>query len=108
MATRTSAPDRIFAALDGRNLLVSGSRWRVRVYGVLEETGRRWIQLAVDGPRHHMVTIALAADANIRQVVRHLSHWLADPAASDEVLTVSQTGARSRRPLRPAGALRSA
>jgi hypothetical protein len=80
MATRVPAPDRVFAALDGRDLVVSGTRWHVEVYGIAEQAGRRWIQLAVDGPRHHMLTLALAADRGIRQVVRDLSAWLADPA----------------------------
>lgn len=81
MATRVSAPDRVFAALDGRDLMVSGIRWHVEVYGIAEQAGRRWIQLAVDGPRHHMVTLALAADRGIRQVLHDLAAWLADPTA---------------------------
>ena len=80
--------DVVFAALDGRDLVVSGSEWHVEVYGICEQAGRRWIQLALDGPRHHMVTLALAADLGVRQVVRVLSDWLADPSESDQLLTV--------------------
>ena len=80
--------DQVFAALDGRDLVVSGSEWHVEVYGICEQAGRRWIQLALDGPRHHMVTLALAADLGVRQVVPALSNWLADPSASDQLLTV--------------------
>jgi len=88
---RESGPPRqdlVFAALDGRDLVVSGSEWHVEVYGICEQAGRRWIQLALDGPRHHMVTLALAADLGVRQVVRVLSDWLADPPESDQLLTV--------------------
>jgi hypothetical protein len=81
-------PDRVFAALDGRDLMISGSQWHVEVYGICEQAGRRWIQLALDGPRHHMVTLALAADLGVRQVVGALSDWLADPSASDQLLPV--------------------
>ena len=88
---RESGPPRqdlVVAALDGRDLVVSGSEWHVEVYGICEQAGRRWIQLALDGPRHHMVTLALAADLGVRQVVRVLSDWLADPSESDQLLTV--------------------
>ena len=84
---RPSASDRVFAALDGRDLMVSGARWHVEVYGICEQAGRQWIQLAVDGPRHHMLTLALAADQGIRQVVGTLSTWLAE-SSTDQVLTV--------------------
>ena len=80
MPSKSPVPDRMFAALDGRDLVVSGAHWHVEVYGICEEAGRRWIQLAVDGPGHYMLTLALAADYGIRQVVRDLSTWLADPA----------------------------
>jgi len=84
---KPSTPDRFFSALDGRNVVVSGARWHVEVYGICEQSGRRWIQLAVDGPRHHMLTLVLAADEGIRHVVRALSAWLADPSTT-RVLTV--------------------
>lgn len=80
--------DQVFAALDGRDLVVSGSQWHVEVYGICEQAGRRWIQLALDGPRHHMLTLAMAADLGVRQVVPALSDWLADPSTSDQLLTV--------------------
>jgi hypothetical protein len=77
----------VFAALDGKDLVVSGSRWHVEVYGISEQAGRRWIQLAVDGPEHHMLTVALGRDHGIRPVVKTLSSWLAAPS-TDQFLTV--------------------
>jgi hypothetical protein len=72
----------MFAALDGRDLVVSGARWHVEVYGICEQAGRRWIQLAVDGPAHYMLTLALAADLSMGQVIRDLTAWLAEPAGA--------------------------
>ena len=86
--TRPPAPDRLFAALDGRDLVVSGLQWHLEVYGICEQAGRRWIQVAVDGPQHHMLTMALAADLGARQAVRAISGWLANPAVSDSILSV--------------------
>ncbi len=79
--------DRVFAALDGRDLVVSGCLWHVEVYGICEQAGRRWIQVALDGPAHHMLTRVLAADQGIRHVLHALTGWLADPFG-DQVLTL--------------------
>ncbi len=77
---------RLFAALDGRDLLINGQSWHLEVYGVLEDAGRRWVQLAVDGPTHQMLTLALAARSSVEQVVRALSSWLEDPAETQPVV----------------------
>ncbi len=87
-STQPPGPDRLFAALDGRDLVVSGRRWHLEVYGICEQAGRRWIQVAVDGPQHHMLTMALAADLGARQAVRAISGWLANPAVSGSILSV--------------------
>jgi len=81
--------ERMFAALDGRDLLVRGQAWHLEVYGICEEAGRRWIQVAVDGPHHYMLTIALATQAGVRQAVRALSTWLEDPAETHQVLNIT-------------------
>ncbi len=85
---RTKA-ERLFAALDGRNLLVSGQAWHLEVYGICEEAGRRWVQLAIDGPQHYMLTLALAAGSGAAQTVRTLSSWLAHPSDAYQVLEVA-------------------
>jgi hypothetical protein len=36
-----------------------------------------------------MVTVGLAANLGVRQVLRAVSAWLADPTGSNQVLTVS-------------------
>ena len=82
-ATPRLMAERLFAALDGRDLLVRGEAWHLEVYGICEDAGRRWIQLAVDGPRHHMLTIALATRHGVRQAVRVLTAWLEEPSRVD-------------------------
>jgi hypothetical protein len=84
-----SKAERLFAALDGRDLLVSGQAWHLEVYGICEDAGRRWIQIAVDGPHHYMLTLALATQAGVRQAVTTLSTWLENPADSHQVLNVT-------------------
>ena len=81
--------ERLFTALDGRDLLVRGVAWHVEVYGICEDAGRRWIQLAVDGPHHHMLTLALATRHGVRQAVRTVSTWLEEPSETSSVLNVS-------------------
>ncbi len=81
--------ERLFAALDGRNLSVHGQSWHLEVYGICEDAGRSWIQLAVDGPHHYMLTLALAARTGARQVVRALSVWLEEPSDSLHLLKVA-------------------
>jgi hypothetical protein len=85
---KLSRAERLFAALDGRDLVVSGQAWHLEVYGICEEAGRRWIQLAVVGPHHHMLTLALATRAGVRQAVRTLTGWLEEPSDAHQVLNV--------------------
>jgi len=79
----------LFAGLDGRDLLVSGQAWHLEVYGICEDAGRRWIQIAVDGPHHYMLTLALATRSGVRQAVTTLSNWLENPAETHQVLNVT-------------------
>jgi hypothetical protein len=81
--------ERLFSALDGRDLLIRGQAWHLEVYGICEEAGRRWIQLAVDGPHHYMLTVALAARSGVRQAVKALSSWLEEPTDSEQILNVT-------------------
>ncbi len=81
--------ERLFVALDGRDLLVRGQAWHLEVYGICEEAGRRWIQVAVDGPHHYMLTLALATKSGVRQAVKALSSWLENPAESHQVVNIT-------------------
>lgn len=87
--TPISKGERLFAALDGRDLLVRGEAWHLEVYGICEDAGRRWVQIAVDGPSHYMLTLALATRAGVRQAVRTLSSWLEHPSESQQIVNVA-------------------
>ena len=89
-SVRRAAPldERLFASLDGRDLLVRGEAWHIEVYGICEDAGRRWVQMAIDGPQHHMLTLALATRAGVRQAVAAVSHWLEDPSNQPVMLRV--------------------
>jgi len=79
----------LFEALDGRDLLVRGAAWRLKVYAVCEEAGRRWVQIALDGPQHYMLTLALAARSGVQQTLDVLASWLEqEPIDSYKVLVV--------------------
>jgi hypothetical protein len=80
--------ERLFESLDGRDLIVRGEAWRIEVYGICEDAGRRWVQVAIDGPQHHMLTLALATRAGVRHAVDALSRWLEQPAAYPVMLQV--------------------
>jgi hypothetical protein len=85
---KSSAPQAecLFAALDGRDVTVKGEAWHVQVYGICEEAGRRWIQLAVDGPHHHMLTLVLATRHDVGQALRSVSDWLEEPSSVPQVV----------------------
>ena len=51
----------IIEALDGREFEIEGAACHVEVYGVWDEGGRRWVQLALDGERPRMLTLRLSA-----------------------------------------------
>ena len=78
-------PDRLFEDLDGRRLTVGDKDWCVVVYGVFDEPGRRWVQLALDGSRIEVVTLRLAPTEGLDRAVQSLAQWLADPSATDSV-----------------------
>ena len=81
--------ERLFEGLDGRDLLIKGAAWHLEVYAVCEEAGRRWVQIAIDGPRRHMLTLALATRSGVQQAVDVLSNWLEqDPTDAHQVLVV--------------------
>jgi hypothetical protein len=55
------------------------------VFGVSDQAGRRWVQLAVDGSRHYMLTLCLAPGDGVAQAVMALSTFLANPSSSAAV-----------------------
>jgi hypothetical protein len=86
VVVRPLSPDRLCEALDGRHLRASGRDWRVEVYGVFDDHGRRWVQLALDGDQIRVVTLSLAPTHGPRHAVRSLRSWLDNPRATETVV----------------------
>jgi hypothetical protein len=84
-------PGRLFEALDGRELSISGHNWQVEVYSVSDLAPHRWIQLAVKGDQPHMLTLRLEQSAGAQDAVMALSTWLGDPSETqaNEILNVA-------------------
>jgi hypothetical protein len=72
-------PERLFAGLDGRAVTVAGDDWRVNVFGVLDQAGRRWVQVALNGSKYYMLTLCLAPGDGVPQALLALSNWLHKP-----------------------------
>jgi len=78
----------LFWALDGRHLVVLGKRWHVEVFSVVELAGRRFMQLSLDGPAHHMLTLRLTPQTPVRRLVPTVLLWLSHPESSAAVIDV--------------------
>jgi hypothetical protein len=87
-AITTSDPETVFSALDGRELIVLGRRWKTEVFSVCELGGCRYVQLSLQGEQQYMLTLRVASSADIKQLVPRLLSWLAHPSSSGEILDV--------------------
>ena len=81
--------DRLFAALDGSEVLTSGHRFDLEVYSVTDQATGRWVQLGLRGSHEHLVTLRLPKQSGLQEATTALSAWLADPAHAEEVLDVA-------------------
>jgi len=57
--TYLATADGLFRALDGRAIMVSNRRCLLEVFGIVDEAECRWVQLAVHGLGHRMLTLRL-------------------------------------------------
>ncbi len=80
---------RLFEALDGRALFVDHKNWQINVFSVHDEDGCRWVQLALEGPDNHPLTLRMSQYESVKAVVYTLISWLSDPSATDHVLEVA-------------------
>lgn len=92
--SRLQTPDDLFAALDGRTIVVGRRAWQVEIYGVRDLGGHRWIQAGLIGDENRtMVTMRRApTSAAAQHVIFALSSWLADrsePGVASGVLNVA-------------------
>jgi hypothetical protein len=86
VSDRLVRPDRLHAALHGRAVTVSGQIWRLEVYSIIDCAGRRWVQLALDGDPHYMLTLNLAIGAGAQLALMALVSCLTNP--SDAVAAI--------------------
>jgi len=86
---RVVRPERLREALDGRAVTVLGRSWRLEVYSVLDYAGRRWVQLALEGEPHYMLTLNLAVGAGAHRTLMALASCLANPSESFGILNVA-------------------
>jgi hypothetical protein len=82
-------PKRVFIALDGRELIVGGRRWRIEVFSVRDVAGLRWIQLALRGTSALTFALKLDAGAGARRAVTAVTSKLASPAVFDDIPNVA-------------------
>jgi hypothetical protein len=83
------APRRLFAALDGRELLVAGLRWRIEVFSVRDMAGLRWVQLALMGKSRQTFALKLDAGAGVRRAVEAVVNQLTSPARLSDMSNVA-------------------
>lgn len=74
------SPTEVFELLDGRCLESRGNRWQVRIYSVVDQGRSRWIQLAVEGVRRHVLTMRVSSSSGPDRLIRALGAWLTNPA----------------------------
>jgi len=73
--------DRLFGALDGRDLTIAGGRWRIEVFSVSECDGHRWVQLALSGEKRGMLTMKVSPSDGAGRVLMGISSWIGDTPA---------------------------
>ena len=87
MSASRVSPDDLFQELDGHRLSTNGRDWDVRVFSVTDANDSRWIQLALEGQEHKVLTLRLAPTQDSRYAFDALSCFLADPQTTGNVLS---------------------
>ncbi|HKV98472.1 MAG TPA: hypothetical protein VJN96_01550 [Vicinamibacterales bacterium] len=86
---RSVHPEHLREALEGQAVTIFGQSWRLEVYSVLDFAGRRWVQLALEGEPHYMLTLNLAMGAGAQRALIALASCLANPADGVGILNVA-------------------
>lgn len=83
-------PEELFTALDGRNVSAGAARYRIEVFSVRDESGSRWVQLALhDSGQPRMATLRMKTGDTVQHALLTLSSWLNDPAGTTDVFNVA-------------------
>jgi hypothetical protein len=80
--------DTIVSLLDGRQLIVRGTRWTIELFSVCCLGGSRYVQLCLRGPALYLLTLRIATDTDLGQMVPQLLAWLMHPTSTGEVLNI--------------------
>jgi hypothetical protein len=88
-AASALSQERLFEALDGRTVGLFHRRWEIRVFGITEQNGWRWLQLTLAGEPEHMLTLRTSVWAGVDETLREVSRWLANPARADRFPSVA-------------------
>ena len=64
-SVRRRHSESVFHVLDGHDFDFEGTHCHVEVYGVYDDGEYRWVQLALDGQQHRMVTLKIAAPREV-------------------------------------------
>lgn len=80
--------EKVYWALDGRDVVVLGKRWHVEVFSVVEHGGHRFVQLSLDGPERYMLTLRVVPATPVNRLIQALLSWLTHPTASGDVVEV--------------------
>lgn len=82
--------EELFRALDGRIIVVPAGAYRIEVFSVRDESGQRWVQLALkDDGSQRQLTLRLKPGDTAQHAIFTLSAWLTDPAGTPEVFNVA-------------------
>jgi hypothetical protein len=81
--------DQLFEELHGRAITVGRHRCRIRVYGICEDAGWRFLQLALTGSSGRKLTLRASARHDATSVIRKISLWLLQPSEAQDVLSVA-------------------
>ena len=65
MCVRRRQSEAVFQVLDGHDFDFEGTHCHVEVYGVYDDGEYRWVQLALEGQQHRMVTLKIAAPREV-------------------------------------------
>lgn len=86
--TQAESCESLFSALDGRDLVVLGRKWRVGVFSVVELAGRRYAQLSLEGTQQFLLTLRLTPATTARRVIPAVLAWLSHPTGSGDVIEI--------------------
>lgn len=81
--------DELFGALDGRSFSLSHQTWRIAIYSIHDQQPSRWIQVGLGGRPQCSVTLRVAVDASVDEIMETLADSLKRTSPTDSILSVA-------------------